>query len=339
MATHPGPAYAPSKLIFVDDDIPGIKRRKAGRGWCYSDAQGKRVTDRAEIDRLNAIALPPAYQQAWYCPMPEGHLLATGIDARGRKQYRYHPEFRALREEEKFQSTIAFGKALPLIRKRVEQDLKLSQLTCERALASVVRLLDTTHIRIGNERYAKLNGSFGASTLRMRHVRIEGNALRLRYRAKSGKMREMEVSDRALSRFVRKMKDVPGQHLFQYLDAEGAACPVTSCDVNAYLRETMGGNFTAKHFRTWHASALAFETLAEASGKMSIKALMNEVSEHLGNTPAVARNSYVHPAVVDLVERQVEWRAALRLPRRTQWLSRYERGLIVFLEHADKQDA
>jgi DNA topoisomerase-1 len=319
-------------LVFVDDDMPGITRHKAGRGWYFRDVSGERITDRAQIARLNAIALPPAYTDTWYCPAPNGHILATGFDARGRKQYRYHPHFRAQRESAKFDGTGAFGRMLPLVRKRVEADLKTPQPTFERALASVVRLLDTTLIRIGNECYARENGSFGASTLRMKHVSVTGTTLRLRYRAKSGKRREMTVSDRGLARFVRKMQDLPGQHLFQYLGDDGTPRPVTSSEVNAYLRETMGADFTAKHFRTWHASVIAFEALACAEGKLGIKPLMDQVSDRLGNTPTVARASYVHPRVLELVEVQQEWRTGLVLPRRTPWLSRYERGLIELLE-------
>ncbi len=332
MATNPIPSANPEHLVFVDDEMPGITRHKAGRGWYYRDAAGTRINDRAEIARLNSIALPPAYIDTWYCPAPNGHILATGIDARGRKQYRYHPDFRAQREGEKFDSSGSFGRMLPLVRKRVDADLKAPQPTYERALASVVRLLDTTFIRIGNERYAKENGSFGASTLRMKHVSVTGTTLRLRYLAKSGKRREMTVSDRGLARFVKKMQDLPGQHLFQYLGDDGEPRPVTSCDVNAYLRETMGADFTAKHFRTWHASVIAFEELASARKPIGIKPLMQRVSDMLGNTPTVARASYVHPRLIELVAVQSEWRAGLCLPRRTRWLSRYERGLIEFLE-------
>lgn len=324
------------RLIFCDDSLPGLTRRKAGQRWSYWDASGRRVTDRAEIERLDAIALPPAYTDAWFCPAPNGHILATGIDARGRKQYRYHPDFRTARESEKFDCTAEFGRLLPLVRKRVAGDLEGPRLTRERAIASVVRLLDTGGIRIGNEGYARANKSFGATTLRMHHAEIRGGELRLRFQAKSGKLREMRITDRSLARFVRKMQDLPGQHLFQYLDDGGAPCPVGSSEVNDYLRETMGADFTAKHFRTWHASALAFGLLAEAEGPVSLKELLGEVSEQLGNTPAIARKSYVHPAVLALVDGQAELRAGLRLPRATQWLSRHERGLIELLEQGPR---
>lgn len=326
------------KLIYIDDGLPGITRRRAGPGWAYFDAKGKCIADRAEIDRLNSIALPPAYTDAWFCPAGNGHILATGIDARGRKQYRYHPDFRTHREGEKFDLCLAFGTLLPLVRKRAEQDLAGSNPTREDAVASVVRLLDLGIVRIGNEAYAKTNRTFGATTLRRRHAEVKGSRLKLRFRAKSGVMREVTITDRRLAHFVRKMQDLPGQHLFQYLGDDGAVHHVGSAEVNQYLCETMGEHFTAKNFRTWHASVIAFELLAHARGQLTIAALMEQVSERLGNTPAIARKSYVHPAVVALVERQEKWREGLRLPRKTQWLSREERGLIELLEDSPKAE-
>ncbi|MGV3554334.1 MAG: DNA topoisomerase IB [Croceibacterium sp.] len=325
-------ATRPPKLKYVEDGHPGITRRRAGRGWAYFDADGERVTDREEIDRLNAVGLPPAYKDAWYCPSGNGHILATGIDAKGRKQYRYHPEFRTARESEKFDQCLAFGKLLPKVRKRVEADLAQRKLSRERALASVVRLLDQGVVRVGNESYAKANKSFGATTLRQRHVTVSGKTVRLRFKAKSGKIQEVAVNDRRLAHFVRKMEDLPGQNLFQYVDEDGVPQPVGSAEVNDYLCETMGEHFTAKNFRTWHASVLAFELLAASKDQLTISALMEQVAERLGNTPAIARKSYVHPAVVALVDRQAKWRAGLELPRKTPWLGRAERGLIELLE-------
>lgn len=331
------PSDPSARLVFVDDSLPGITRRRAGKGWRYFDAAGLPVADRAEVARLNSVALPPAYRDAWFCPAPNGHILATGIDDKGRKQYRYHPDFRAAREAEKFDGCVAFGKLLPLVRQRVEADLAGTALTLERAVASVVRLLDTGGIRVGNEAYAKANRSFGATTLRMRHAELKGQTLRLRFRAKSGKDCVMKITDRSLARFVKRMQDLPGQNLFQYLDDKGEPRPVTSGDVNAYLRETMGKDFTAKHFRTWHASVLAFELLAGARERLGLKQVLEEVSQRLSNTPAIARKSYVHPEVIALVERQEEWRKALVLPRKSRWLSRAERGLIAFLEERASQ--
>jgi DNA topoisomerase-1 len=325
---------ASSKLIYIDDDMPGITRKKSGRGWAYYDPHGELITDPDERDRLNSVALPPAYGDAWFCPAPNGHILATGIDAKGRKQYRYHPDFRARREGEKFDGCASFGKLLPLVRKRVESDLAAHKLTRERAIASVVRLLDLGAIRVGNDAYAKENKSFGATTLRHKHAQVKGQSLRLKFKGKSGIEHEVVLSDRSLSRVVRAMQDLPGQRLFQYLDEEDEQHAVGSADVNEYLCETMGEHFTAKNFRTWHASVLAFKLLAESEEVLNLKMLLDEVAQHLGNTPAVTRRSYVHPAVIDLVDRQLKWRAKLKLPRATRWLTREERGLIDLLEDA-----
>lgn len=321
-----------TKLIYVDDGLPGITRRRSGKGWAYHDHKGARITDADERTRLNAIALPPAYRDAWFCPAHNGHILATGTDDRGRKQYRYHPDFRAAREGEKFDGCVGFGRLLPLVRKRVEEDLAGHNLTRERIVASVVRLLDLGAIRVGNEQYSKANKSYGATTLRQRHAEVTGKTLRLKFRAKSGKLRELSLTDGHLARLVRKMQDLPGQNLFQYVDGDQDYHPVTSGDVNDYLAETMGERFTAKSFRTWHASALAYDILAHAEGQVNINALTAKVAEHLGNTAAVTRKSYIHPALFDLAERQAKWREGLKLPRATQWLSREERGLIELLE-------
>ena len=247
------------------------------KGWAYYDPQGARIADPDERDRLNRIALPPAYVDAWFCPAPNGHILATGFDAKGRKQYRYHPDFRTAREGEKFDGCVSFGNLLPLVRKRVEDDLKARGLTRERAIASVVRLLDLGAIRIGNDTYAKSNKSFGATTLRQRHAKVKGQTLRLKFRGKHGIEKEVVLSDRSLSRVVRAMQDLPGQRLFQYEDEDGALHSVGSHDVNAYLCETMGEHYTAKSFRTWHASVLALKVLAEAEGQLTLKLLLEEV--------------------------------------------------------------
>lgn len=324
----------PSSLIFVDDSLPGISRRRSGKGWSYYDTEGKLIQKIAERTRLNAIALPPAYIDAWFCPAPNGHILATGTDAKGRKQYRYHPQFRTARESEKFDGCASFGHLLPLLRKRVEDDLLTRQLTRERTIAGVVRLLDLGLVRVGNEAYTQLNKSFGATTLRKRHADVSGNSLNLRYKGKSGQQQEINLTDRNLARFVRKMQDLPGQNLFQYLDDSGDRHNVGSSEVNAYIEETMGHHFTAKNFRTWHASALAFSILAEGPAVVSIKELLGNVASRLGNTPAVTRRSYIHPAVIDLVGEQETWRAGLQLPRSTKYLSRQERGLLAYLETA-----
>lgn len=321
------------RLKFADDSLPGITRRRVrGTKWAYYDAQGDRITDREEIDRLNAIALPPAYENCWFSPDPHVHLLATGYDARGRKQYRYHPSWREQREAMKFDRCVRFGEALPAVRARVTADLKGRTLGRERAIASIVALLDTGAIRIGNEAYAKANKSFGATTLRGRHARIERGHLRLRFKGKSGRLHEIDCADPRLVRCVRRMQDLPGQHLFQYLGEHGEPVPVHSHDVNDYLAETMGEGFTAKHFRTWAASTLAFARLWREPG-VSLRALLEEVSDRLGNTPAIVRKSYVHPLVIAAARREPGVPPfPERLPRRTRWLSREERGLLAFLE-------
>jgi DNA topoisomerase-1 len=319
-------------IVYCDDSMPGITRHKVRHGWGYWDSEGKRITDRDEIDRLNAVGLPPAYHDAWFSPKPNGHIQAVGWDERGRKQYRYHPDFRAARETEKYDRCTAFGEALPRLRARVEADLKTRQHSKERTVAAIVKLLDIGYLRVGNEDYAKANKSFGATTLRDRHADIRGNTLKLRYRAKSGKMRTLTITDGSLARFVKKCQDLPGQQLFQYINGDGEPHGVTSTDVNDYIRDATGDDFTAKHFRTWGASVIAFEALASANGDIGLKTMLEPVTEALGNTPAIARKSYVHPALIELTKNgQAAFREHLDLPRATRYLDRYERGLIAFL--------
>lgn len=328
---------AMEKLVYVDDSLPGITRRRAGKGWAYHDPAGALIRDAAEKRRLNAIALPPAYVDAWFCPAPNGHILAIGYDEAGRKQYRYHPEFRSRRETAKYDACAGFGKRLPLVRKRVAEDIA-SGVTREAALAAVVRLLDLSAIRIGNAQYARSNDSYGATTLRADHAEVGRRKLALHFVGKGGKAHDLEIEDSALAAAVRRMESLADadeggdDHLFRYEDDAGEVRPVTSTDVNAYLRETMGEDFSAKHFRTFHASSLAFERLATGPGEVRLKAMLEHVADALGNTPAIARSSYIHPAVIARIEGQQAWRDGLRLPRQTRWLSRAERGLIAFLE-------
>ena len=323
------------RITYVDDQQPGITRKPVRHGWGYWDEDGHRVTNRDEIDRLNAIGMPPAYRDCWFCSDPNGHIQATGYDDKGRKQYRYHTGFREAQEAAKYDRCGAFGEHLPKLRAKVERDLKLRGLCKAKAVAAVVRLLDLGSIRVGNEQYAATNKSFGATTLRKRHAKLKGSRLRLQFRAKSGKMRVLTITDGSLIRFVKKCQDLPGQHLFRWCDEAGDCHPVTSTDVNAYIREAMDEDFTAKHFRTWGASVLAFEALAAADAPIGLNAMLEPVTEALGNTPAIARKSYVHPSLVALAkdrQAQAEFRAELRLPRATRYLSRAERGLIAFLE-------
>ena len=318
-------------LCYVDDSRPGITRKRHGRYWQYFDAHGKRITDRDEIDRLNAIGLPPAYRDAWFCPDRSGHIQATGYDDRGRKQYRYHTGFREKQEAAKYDRCAEFGKALTRLRKTVEADLRKRSLSRETVVAAVVRLLDTGRIRVGNEAYAQENKSYGATTLRRRHARVAGRKVKMRFKAKSGIERELTITDTSLSRIVRRCQDLPGQHLFKYVNGDGEAHPVSSSDVNDYIREATGKDFTAKHFRTWSASAIAFEQICAAGEEgVGLNALLEPVAEALGNTPAISRKSYVHPALIEAAK-ESKGSLALQCPRPTKYLSSAERGLIAFL--------
>jgi DNA topoisomerase-1 len=321
-------------LRHSSDDEPGYSRQKSGRGWAYFDEHGKRVTNRDEIERLNGVALPPAYTDAWFCKDPEGHLQATGRDARGRKQYRYHPDFRKRQDKSKYADCLAFGEALPKLRARVEKDLRKRKLDRDTVLAAVVRLLDTEYIRIGNEEYARSNRSFGATTLRTHHLRYQGGKLKMRFPAKHGIVREVTITDRNLKRIVAKCHDLPGQMLFKYVNGSGEPQPVTSADVNDYIREGTGADFTAKHFRTWAASTIFYEQMLEADEKrrLSLKSALEPVAEALGNTPAISRKSYVHPALIDALEDDPrEPLNGAVLPRARRRLSRPETGFLSFL--------
>jgi DNA topoisomerase-1 len=324
-----------ARLVYSDDQKPGITRKKIRGKWAYFTPGGERITDREEIDRLNGIGLPPAYTRAWFSPKVNGHIQAVGWDEKGRKQYRYHPDFREKQEAAKYERTAEFGHALPKLRKKVEADLAERSLSRDRAVAAVIRLLDIGHIRVGNEAYAEANESFGATTLREEHGQVRGDTLKLQFKAKSGKLCTKTLTDRSLAQFVRKCQDLDEQHLFAWLDAGGEAHPVTSSDVNAYIKEATGEDFTAKNFRTWAASVTAFEALASASADLSLKSLLEPVTQKLGNTAAIARKSYVHPTLIDLIKKdQAAFRAAVQLPRAAQHMSRAERGLLAFLENA-----
>jgi DNA topoisomerase-1 len=324
------------RLRHSSDGEPGYTRKQQGRYWQYFDENGNRITDRDVIERLNGLALPPAYTDAWYCKDENGHLQATGIDARGRKQYRYHPDFRARRDKKKYTGTLEFGATLPKLRRRVAADLKKPALSREAVLAAVVRLLDTEYLRVGNEQYARENKSFGATTLRSRHVRRKGSKLLMRFTGKHGIVHEVPITDRNLKRVVAKCQDLPGQHLFQYIDEEGAACVVTSADVNDYIREASGGDFTAKNFRTWAASVIAFDQMLTAAeedrARISLKTVLEPVAEALGNTPAISRKSYVHPKLIAAArERPRSPLNGMERPRGRKWLSSAEIGLLDFL--------
>jgi DNA topoisomerase-1 len=329
-------------LRHSSDTEPGITRKRMGRYWAYFAANGKRITDRDEIDRLNAIGLPPAYRDAWFCTDPDGHLQATGVDARGRKQYRYHPDFREKRDSAKYEGLREFGKALPRLRRRIERDLKRRKLSRDTVLAAVVRLLDTEHIRVGNEEYAKANKSFGATTLRSRHLRRKGHKLKMRFSGKGGIVREVTVTDSHLKRVIRRCQELPGQMLFQYVNGDGEPTPISSGDVNDYIREATGGDFTAKHFRTWGASVIAFEQMLKKAedARISVKTVIEPVAEALGNTPAISRKSYVHPKLLDSVKANPrDPLGGLTRPPARKRLSSAEVGLLQFLARKPRKRA
>ena len=324
------------RLRHSSDSEPGYTRRKHGRYWQYFDENGARLTDRETIERLNSIALPPAYVEAWFCKDDNGHLQATGKDSRGRKQYRYHASFRARRDKKKYSGTLEFGNALPKIRRRVAADLGKPALSREAVLAAVVRLLDTEYLRIGNEQYARENKSFGATTLRSRHVKREGAKLMMRFAGKHGIVHEVPITDRNLKRIVSKCDDLPGQNLFQYVGEDDEPCPVTSADVNEYIREASGGDFTAKNFRTWGASVIAFDHMLTAAeedrARVSLKTVLEPVAEALGNTPAISRKSYVHPKLIEAAREEPRNPLnGFERPRGRKWLSSEEVGLLRFL--------
>jgi DNA topoisomerase I len=327
-------------LRHSSDAEPGITRKRMGRYWAYFDADGKRITDRGEIDRLNAIALPPAYENAWFCADPDGHLQATGIDARGRKQYRYHSQFRQKRESAKYEGLVEFGKALPRLRRRVEQDLKRRDLTRETVLAAVVRLLDTEHIRVGNEEYAKQNKSFGATTLRSRHLKRTGHTLLMRFTGKHGIVHEAKITDTNLKRICKRCQELPGQMLFQYVNGDGEPKPITSGDVNDYIKQATGGDFTAKHFRTWSANVIAFEQMLKKSedARITVKTVVEPVAEALGNTPAISRKSYVHPDLLEAVKQDArDPLNGMERPKGKTRLSGAEVALLEFLAKGTKR--
>jgi DNA topoisomerase I len=293
-------------LRYVSDTMPGIRRKKVGKGFTYVGQDGKTIRNAQELARIRSLAIPPAYTDVWICPNPNGHIQATGRDARGRKQYRYHAKWREVRDETKFGRMLAFSEALPKIRERVDKDLARAGLPREKVLATVVRLLESTCIRVGNDEYARANRSFGLTTLQDRHVEIAGSNLRFEFRGKSGKTHKVALSDRRLARIVQRCQALPGEDLFQYLDDEGARQAVGSGDVNDYIREISGEEFTAKDFRTWAGTILAVAALTEAGAwasqrqaKSNVLRAIDRVAEQLNNTRAVCRKYYVHPAIFD----------------------------------------
>jgi DNA topoisomerase-1 len=293
-------------LRYVDGSGPCILRTRCGKGFRYVGVDGRTLKDKKILERIRSLVIPPAWERVWICPSADGHIQAVGWDAKGRKQYRYHPLYRQVRDEAKFGRMIAFGAALALIRKRVEDDLGKRGLSREKVLAAVVKLLETTAIRVGNEEYARDNESFGLTTLRDEHVRISGASVKFAFKGKSGQTHEVELLDRRLARIIKQCQDLPGQELFQYVGADGETCVITSGDVNTYLREITGQDFSAKDFRTWAGTVLAAQELtdegactSETDGKRKIVASVKRVARRLGNRPATCRKYYIHPAVFE----------------------------------------
>ena len=340
-----------ANLRYMSDDQPGITRKTTAKGVSYRGAEGEVVRDRETLVRIKRLAIPPAWTDVWICPRPNGHIQATGRDARGRKQYRYHPDWSAVRDGAKFERMIEFGKTLPHIRRQVARDLKRKSLDRRKVLAAMVRLLETTLVRIGNEEYARENGSFGLSTMRDRHVRVGRGKLHFEFRGKSGKNHEIDLHDPRLAAIVRQTQELPGQDLFQYLDENDEPQKIGSSDVNEYLREIAGEEFSAKDFRTWAGTVLAamvlrefeqFETKKQA--KKNLVAAVERVAGRLGNTPAVCRKCYIHPVVMEsylegeTLER-IETRADQAIKYGLTKLNAEEQAVLAFLKRRLRQNA
>jgi DNA topoisomerase-1 len=292
-------------LRYVSDARPGIRRRRSGTGFAYRRADGSRLADKDVLRRIRSLAVPPAWTDVWICPFADGHVQATGRDARERKQYRYHPRFREIRDSTKYERVVAFAEALPGIRAKVRKHMALPGLPREKVLASIVHLLETTLIRIGNDDYARQNNSYGLTTLKNRHVTVNGSEVRFRFTGKSGKQWSLRVNDRRIAKIIRACQELPGQELLQYVDADGTPQDVASNDVNAYLREISGEDITAKDFRTWAGTVLAAMALNEirsfdsaAEAKRNLRTVIESVAARLGNTPTICRKCYVHPEVL-----------------------------------------
>jgi DNA topoisomerase I len=346
LGTDPQVSAKAAGLRYVTDTRPGIRRQRAGKGFTYLNVDGTRLLDPQELQRIKSLGIPPAWTKVWICPLPHGHLQATGYDAKGRKQYRYHPRWRDVRDETKYGRMLAFGEALPLIRRQVEHDMALQGLPRAKVLATVLRLLDTTLIRVGNEEYARANRSFGLTTLRDRHVAIAGATLRFHFRGKSGKEHAVEVNDRRLALIVKRCQEIPGQELFQYRDDEGQRRAIDSADVNEYLRQVTGQGFTSKDFRTWNGTVLAVQALqacgageSAAQAKKAVVEAVKTVAAQLGNTPAICRKCYVHPAVIEAYLEGSLLEMLRRLGEATpagpaQGLSAEEGRVLAFLRQA-----
>ncbi len=350
-ALDPVASARAAHLRYVNDHDPGIRRVRAGHGFRYVRPDGQPVRDPATLKRIRSLAIPPAWTDVWICPDADGHVQATGKDDRGRKQYRYHPRWRQVRDEAKYERTIAFGLALPGIRRRTERDLARPGLPRAKVLAAVVRLLETTLIRVGNEEYARQNGSFGLTTMRDRHAQINGSTVRFSFRGKSGIRHTIDLNDRRLARVVKRCQDVPGHELFQYVDEDGTHRTIDSADVNAYLREVSGQEFTAKDFRTWAGTVLAARALQEftafdtkAQVKRNVVEAIERVARRLGNTKTICRKCYVHPAVIEAyldgsLAEGLQRRVADELTASLSDLPPEEAAVLAFLQERLKREA
>lgn len=340
--TEPAAAAEAASLRHMSDDRPGITRRRSGRGFTYTGPDGAAVREKGTLHRIRALAIPPAWTSVWISPLANGHIQATGRDARGRKQYRYHPRWQQVRDETKYGRLVEFGNALPVIRAQLDADLARPGIPKEKVLATIVALLEATFIRVGNEEYARTNRSFGLTTMQNRHIEIDGSKLRFRFRGKSSKVHDISVSDRRLARMVKRCRELPGQDLFQYLDDAGEPQPIDSADVNEYLQRISQRDFTAKDFRTWAGTLLAAEQLIppastnpEKPPREALVAAIAVVARELGNTPAVCRKCYIHPAVLQAYddERAFDrWLIALGAAGGASALSESEAALLRFLE-------
>jgi len=350
--THAPEAAREAGLRYVNDDMPGIRRRRAGKGFAYYGPKGQPIRDPGEIKRIKSLAIPPAYTDVWICPDPNGHIQATGRDDRGRKQYRYHPKWREIRDEAKYERMLVFGQKLPGMRERLNQDLARHGMPREKVLAAVTKLLETTLIRVGNDEYAKGNDSYGLTTMQHRHVEVEGSQVRFKFRGKHGKSHEIQLRDRRLARVVKRCDELPGQELFSYVDEGGVVRDVTSSDINAYLKEISGEPFTAKDFRTFFGTVLAAMALQEfeevdsqAKAKRNVTKAIEKVASKLGNTPAICRKCYVHPRVVEsylegsLIQ-QIKTRIEETLAESLSGLSAEESAVLAFLhERLEREEA
>ncbi len=346
-AADPQAAAREAGLRYVSDRQPGISRRRIGRHFAYYHPDGRPVREREELARIRALAIPPAYEHVWICPIRNGHVQATARDARGRKQYRYHKRWREVRDETKYHRMVAFARALPTIRAAVERDLRAAEPSLRTVLAAIVAILDMTGIRVGNEEYVRANGSYGLTTLRARQVRTQGSHIRVRFRGKAGREHLLALDDARLAKIIKRCRDLPGEELFTYIRDDGEVDNVTSDEVNAYIREVAGGDFSAKDFRTWLATVECMTALAEPAAnvteaKHAVVEALKTVADRIGNTPAVCRKSYVHPGVIESYVRDLRLPAMREPARKTKHraaaLSPRERFVLRFIERLERQE-